>query len=49
MLKIVISLFLFFTGSLSYANPDQVKILVGFPPGGAQDLLGRIFEESFEK
>jgi len=49
MLKIVISLFLFFTGSLSYANPDQVKILVGFPPGGGQDLLGRIFEESFER
>jgi tripartite-type tricarboxylate transporter receptor subunit TctC len=49
MLKIVISLFLFFTGSLSYANPDQVKILVGQASGGAQDLIGRIFEESFER
>jgi len=49
MLKIVTSLFLFFTGSLSYANPDQVKILVGFPPGGAQDIFGRTFEESFER
>jgi tripartite-type tricarboxylate transporter receptor subunit TctC len=49
MLKIVVSLFLFFTGSLSYANPNPVKILVGQPPGGAQDILGRIFEESFER
>jgi len=49
MLKIVISLFLFFTGSLSYANPDTVKILIGQAPGGAQDIFGRMFEESFER
>jgi len=49
MLKITLLLILFLIRSLSHANPDQVKILVGFPPGGAHDIIGRILEESFER
>ena len=48
MIKVIISIFLFFT-SLAHANTNYIKLLVGFPPGGGQDIIARIFDDNFNR
>lgn len=41
----VLALVLGCSGALAQAPRGQAKMLVGFPPGGAVDILGRLFAE----
>lgn len=47
-MKYILFFFLFFVSISSYAQ-DVIKILVGFPPGGGNYILGQLVAESFER
>lgn len=47
MLKLILCAFLFFASNMVLSQP--IKILVGFPPGGGQDIIARIVSDYLNK